>query len=74
VDHDPLSNNEKQFIIKRVKKYQAKSGIIHWKYIIRDLGKKFDKIRSENKIKNFWNSSQEGKEEKERKERERRGR
>ncbi|CAB5353506.1 unnamed protein product [Rhizophagus irregularis] len=56
--HDPLSINEKIFITERVRKCQMRSTTIHWKYIINGLVIRFGKLRSENKIKNFFNSRQ----------------
>ncbi|RIA82350.1 hypothetical protein C1645_809647 [Glomus cerebriforme] len=49
--HEPLSQDDKDFIIEQAQKYPL---IIHWKFIISGLEKKSGRLRSENLIKNFW--------------------
>jgi hypothetical protein len=60
VCHEDLGRDEKDFIEEQVKNYPLPSNI-YWKDIIRDLKKKFGKLRSENKVKNFYYSSPSGK-------------
>jgi hypothetical protein len=55
VCHDPLTHDEINFIIEHAQK-QQRSKVIDWKFIIRDLEKKFDKLHSIKKIRDFWHS------------------
>ncbi|GBC03193.1 hypothetical protein RclHR1_05000006 [Rhizophagus clarus] len=53
--HDPLDEAEKSFIIQWVKANQTTpNATIHWKDLISAMKNRFGKLRSENKIKNFW--------------------
>lgn len=54
--HDPLGDDEKKFIIRRVPKYQ--NSYMIWESVIRDLKNKFGKLRSADKIKMVWYSKQ----------------
>ena len=42
------------FIIRWVEKHKNSNNKIHWKDLIFEMKKRFGKLRSENKIKNFW--------------------
>ncbi|CAB4493674.1 hypothetical protein RhiirA1_450597 [Rhizophagus irregularis] len=53
---DTLEFEEKKFIIKWIREHRTVTGVIHWKYVIKDLKIQFGKQHSENKIKNYWNS------------------
>ncbi|GBB95858.1 hypothetical protein RclHR1_02630003 [Rhizophagus clarus] len=53
--HDPLTHDEINFIIEQAQN-QQRSKVIDWKFIIRDLEKKFGKLRSIIKIRDFWHS------------------
>ncbi|RIA79861.1 hypothetical protein C1645_882475 [Glomus cerebriforme] len=53
--HDPLDEAEKSFIIQWVEANKTTStSTIHWKDLISVMKDQFGKLRSENKIKNFW--------------------
>jgi hypothetical protein len=55
VCHEPLDEAEKSFIIQWVEANQiAPTATIHWKDLISAMKDRFGKLRSENKIKNFW--------------------
>ncbi|CAB5352897.1 unnamed protein product [Rhizophagus irregularis] len=53
--HDPLTHDEINFIVEQAQK-QQRSKVIDWKFIIRDLEKKFGKLHSINKVRDFWHS------------------
>ncbi|GBC01338.1 hypothetical protein RclHR1_04150002 [Rhizophagus clarus] len=53
---DFLSEKEKQCIIKNVEDHQKNYGSINWKVIIKNLEKECGELRSEDRIKKFWNS------------------
>ncbi len=48
---DPLDENEKEFIVQHV---QEHNGVFSTREIIPAIKDKFDKLRSERQIKNFW--------------------
>ncbi|RIA81953.1 hypothetical protein C1645_881323 [Glomus cerebriforme] len=52
--HEPLSKDEKLFIIKWDEENPSSDGIFHLKFLIPALEHKFKKLRSENDLKNFW--------------------
>ncbi|CAB4485643.1 hypothetical protein RhiirA1_444138 [Rhizophagus irregularis] len=53
--HEPLDEAEKSFIVQWVKVNQTTpTATIHWKDLISAMKDRFGKLRSENKIKNFW--------------------
>ncbi|RGB36590.1 guanylate-binding protein, partial [Rhizophagus diaphanus] len=59
--HDSFDEVEKLYIIKWVKKYKNQypsTDKIKWKILILEMKDKFGKLRSENKVKNFWHSKQ----------------
>ena len=56
VNHDPLSNEEKDYIDFWVETNQKDDGTIHWKDCQQDMEIVFHKFHSTNKIKNSWNS------------------
>ncbi|RIA90142.1 hypothetical protein C1645_823705 [Glomus cerebriforme] len=55
---DPLTDDEKDFIIKQVQNNRKPNGIINWKLVVHNLKNEFGLLRSENKVRNFWNSRQ----------------
>ena len=56
VCHDPLDGSEETFIIQWVKNNQTQYDVIHWKDLVSAIKDQFSKLRSENKLKNFWYS------------------
>ncbi|RGB28508.1 hypothetical protein C1646_673171 [Rhizophagus diaphanus] len=54
--HDRLDENEEKLIIGLVKKNQKPNGEICWTNLIPKVEAKTSKLRSENKLKNFWYS------------------
>lgn len=50
----PLEDDEKSFIVQWVENNRTSDGIIHWKDLIKEVESKFEKLRSENTLKNFW--------------------
>ncbi|CAG8568312.1 12294_t:CDS:2 [Rhizophagus irregularis] len=57
--HDPFDEIEKLYMIEWVKKYKIQNPSadkIPWKKLIQEMKDKFGKLRSENKVKNFWHS------------------
>jgi hypothetical protein len=56
VCHDPLDENDEKLIIEWVKKNQVPNGKICWTNLIPEVKAKTGKLRSENKLKNFWYS------------------
>ncbi|CAG8568227.1 12290_t:CDS:2 [Rhizophagus irregularis] len=62
-EHHPNRYNltEKLYLIEWVKKYKIQNPSadkIPWKTLILEMKDKFGKLRSENKVKNFWHSKQ----------------
>ncbi|PKY13084.1 hypothetical protein RhiirB3_485801 [Rhizophagus irregularis] len=58
---DSFDEIEKLYMIDWVKKYKIQNppaGKIPWKKLIQEMKDKFGKLRSENKVKNFWHSKQ----------------
>lgn len=55
----PLDNNEKFYIVHWVEGYKNKypSKNINWKKLILEMKIKFDKLRSESKVKNYYSST-----------------
>ncbi|GBB90992.1 hypothetical protein RclHR1_18080002 [Rhizophagus clarus] len=53
---DPLTDEEKNFIIKEANNNRMKDGKISWKKVVSLLKDKYGLLRSENKVRNFWNS------------------
>ncbi|RIA88332.1 hypothetical protein C1645_775173 [Glomus cerebriforme] len=54
---DPLNEEEKEFIIQGINnqlKLNPEDDKISWKDMISEMKIKFDKLHSENKVKNFW--------------------
>ncbi|RIA83103.1 hypothetical protein C1645_834303 [Glomus cerebriforme] len=54
---DPLNKEEKEFIIQGINnqlKLKPENDKISWKDMISEMRIKFDKLHSENKVKNFW--------------------
>ncbi|RIA88003.1 hypothetical protein C1645_776021 [Glomus cerebriforme] len=51
--HEPLDEKEKDFIIQEINKLKPDEKI-SWKKIIKKMEDEFNKLRSENKVKNFW--------------------
>ncbi|CAG8619925.1 12604_t:CDS:2, partial [Rhizophagus irregularis] len=59
--HDSFNDNEKSFINEWVEEYKIRnpsSRSISLKEIIPVMKEKFGKLRSENKVKNFWHAQQ----------------
>ncbi|RGB26497.1 hypothetical protein C1646_674731 [Rhizophagus diaphanus] len=54
LNKDGLSNDEKDFIVQWIEQHQGPNGTIHWKVLILVMELRFDKLHSENKLKNFW--------------------
>ncbi|CAI2164873.1 6180_t:CDS:1 [Funneliformis geosporum] len=50
----PLSNDEKDFIVKWAEENQRQDGVISLTKLIPVIKKQFGNLRSENQIKNFW--------------------
>ncbi|GBB95859.1 hypothetical protein RclHR1_02630004 [Rhizophagus clarus] len=53
---DPLTEDEKIYIIEHVQSNRRINGLINWKLVVNGLKVKFGKLRSENRVRNFWNS------------------
>ncbi|PKC07702.1 hypothetical protein RhiirA5_500478 [Rhizophagus irregularis] len=59
--HDPFDEIEKLYMIEWVKKYKIQNPSadkIPWKKLILEMKDKFGKLRTENKVKNFWHSQE----------------
>src|SRR2546430_822023 len=56
VCNEPMGYHEKKYVIELTQKYRTPKNI-NWKYVIRDLEKRFGKLHSENKVKNYWYST-----------------
>ncbi|RGB41707.1 hypothetical protein C1646_662815 [Rhizophagus diaphanus] len=57
VCHDSFNDGEKSYIDEWVEKYKIRNPSaekISWSELIPDMKKKFGKLRSENKLKNYW--------------------
>ncbi|RGB41459.1 hypothetical protein C1646_663057 [Rhizophagus diaphanus] len=55
---EPLTDDEKKYIIEHVQSNRRINGLINWKLVVNGLKNKFGKLRSENRVRNFWNSKQ----------------
>jgi hypothetical protein len=53
-----LTEDEKKYIIEHVQSNRRINGLINWKLVVNGLKNKFGKLRSENRVRNFWNSKQ----------------
>ena len=56
VDSDPLTKEEKEFIIQWIKDNLGPNDEIKWKDLISAMEAEFNTLRSENKPKNYWYS------------------
>ncbi|CAG8734560.1 uncharacterized protein OCT59_018891 [Rhizophagus irregularis] len=59
--HDPLDEEEKSFINKWVENYKSQNPSadkIPWSKLILVMKEEFGKLRSENKVKNYWHPQQ----------------
>ncbi|RGB36584.1 hypothetical protein C1646_741675 [Rhizophagus diaphanus] len=59
--HDSFDEIEKLYMIEWVKKYKIQNPSadkIPWKKLILEMKDKFGKLRTENKVKNFWHSQE----------------
>ncbi|GBB83967.1 hypothetical protein RclHR1_10600004 [Rhizophagus clarus] len=54
--HEPLDKTEETFIIQWIKNNQTLYGKIYWKELVSAMKEQFGKLRSENKLKNYWYS------------------
>ncbi|PKC72886.1 hypothetical protein RhiirA1_530856 [Rhizophagus irregularis] len=53
---EPLTDDEKNLVIIEANKNRMKDGKISWKHVVASLKKNYGLLRSENKVRNFWNS------------------
>lgn len=51
-----MDKEEEEFIVTWIESNRDPNGPINWGEIINDILQRFDKLRSKNKIKNFWYS------------------
>jgi hypothetical protein len=56
VCHEPLDKEEEIFVVQWIKNNQKASGKIYWKELVSAMKGQFGKLRSENKLKNYWYS------------------
>ncbi|EXX60934.1 uncharacterized protein OCT59_003510 [Rhizophagus irregularis] len=54
--HEPLDKAEEIFVVQWIKDNQTAYDKIYWKKLIAALKEQFGKLRSENKLKNYWYS------------------
>ncbi|GES83872.1 hypothetical protein GLOIN_2v1477473 [Rhizophagus clarus] len=52
----PFTDKEKMYIISWIENYLISNEKISWNSLQSDMNVVFDKLRSKNDIKNFWNS------------------
>ncbi|CAB4383713.1 unnamed protein product [Rhizophagus irregularis] len=52
--HDPLGDDERMYIIQEIR---LNPNNVSWKKLTLKMNGQFSKLRSENKIKNFWTST-----------------
>ncbi|RIA84230.1 hypothetical protein C1645_423556 [Glomus cerebriforme] len=55
LNHGPFSQEEKDYIYEKARKYQETNDKIPWKFLQDKFKMKFGKFRSRNDLKNIWN-------------------